>query len=156
MRPADGLAAPQPELERIVQLAASLCAAPMAALSLDDGEQQRLLPRVGIEPDRVTRDGSLCAQAMLQREPLVVADARAEPRFANAPLVDDAAGVRFYAGLPLHDREGVVLGTLAVMDSVPRSLSNEQLIALEVLARQASQALQDAHRLCGPAACSSP
>ena len=77
MRPADGLAAPQPELERIVQLAASLCAAPMAALSLADGEQQRLLPRVGIEPDRVTRDGSLCAQAMLQREPLVVADARA-------------------------------------------------------------------------------
>ncbi len=142
MRPADGLAAPQPELERIVQLAASLCAAPMAALSLADGEQQRLLPRVGIEPDRVTRDGSLCAQAMLQREPLVVADARADPRFANAPLVDDAAGVRFYAGLPLHDREGVVLGTLAVMDSVPRSLSNEQLIALEVLARQASQEVE--------------
>jgi diguanylate cyclase (GGDEF)-like protein len=141
-RPAEVPLAPQPELERIVQLAASLCGAPMAALSLADGEQQRLLPRVGIEPDRVTRDGSLCAHAMLQREPLVVADARGDPRFAGAPLVDDAVGVRFYAGLPLHDREGVVLGTLAVMDNVPRTLSGEQLIALEVLARQASQEVE--------------
>ena len=132
----------QPELERIVQLAASLCGAPMAALSLPNGDCQRFGPRIGLESGEARRDGSLCAQAMAQREPLLVTDALADPRFAGAPLVDDAAHVRFYAGVRMNGRDGEALGVLAVMDSAPRTLDAEQVLALEVLARQAAQEVE--------------
>jgi diguanylate cyclase (GGDEF)-like protein len=140
--PEEVAASPQPELERIVQLAAALCRTPMAALSLADGELQRFAPRIGLEVAEIPREGSLCDAAMQADAALWVEDTRADPRFADAPLVDDAAGVRFYAGLPLRGRDGLVLGTLAVMDVEPREPSVEQRLALEVLARQASQELE--------------
>ena len=114
----------------------------MAALSLADGELQRLAPRIGLEVAEIPREGSLCDAAMQADAALWVEDARSDPRFADAPLVDDAAGVRFYAGLPLRGRDGLVLGTLAVMDVEPREPSVEQRLGLEVLARQASQELE--------------
>lgn len=139
--------ASSPGLERIVQLAALLAAAPIAAVSLADGDRQRFAPRLGLERASIPHQGSMCAQAMRQPDPLVVTDARQDPRFSSAPLVDDATGVRFYAGLPMAGRDGRVLGVLAVMDTEPRSLDADQRLALELLARQAAQELEAASAL---------
>ena len=132
----------QPELDRIVHLAAALCDAPMSALSLAEGPRQRLEPRHGLMRSEIPRAGSMCAAAMEGELPLLVPDTRDDARFGKAPFVGDGQGVRFYVGLPLRDRFGDSVGTLMVMDVVPRELEPERLLALEVLARQASQELE--------------
>lgn len=66
-----------------------------------------------------------------------VVDARADARFAANPLVTGEPHVRFYAGTPILDDEGVPVGTVCVVDTVPRQLTTAQSEALQVIARQA-------------------
>jgi signal transduction histidine kinase len=72
---------------------------------------------------------------------MLVADAATDSRFRDNPLVLGEPRIRFYAGVPLGIREGVNLGTLCVIDRVPRELSESQTKALEALARQVSRNL---------------
>ena len=95
------------------------------------------------EPDRglahaeTPRDQAFCAHALHTPDrPLVVPDAAADARFADNPSVTEDPGVRFYAGVPLRSPEGHPLGTLCVLDQVPRQLSPEQLGKLGALAEQ--------------------
>ena len=66
----------------------------------------------------------------------MVPDARADPRFADNPLVTGKEHLRFYAGAPLMSPEGYMLGTLAVLDREPRSFSESDKINLTLLAAQ--------------------
>jgi diguanylate cyclase (GGDEF)-like protein/PAS domain S-box-containing protein len=69
-------------------------------------------------------------------EPFIVPDARNDPRFNRNPLVVESPNLRFYAGVPLRTEDGLALGSLAVMDRVPRVLSDAQLATLTMLAEQ--------------------
>jgi len=128
---------PEKAYDEITQLISYICKAPIALVSLTDGHRQWFKAKVGLEASDIARDFAFCAHALIQPdEILIIPDASLDERFAKNPLVTGAAHIRFYAGAPLVTPGGEVLGTLCVMDRVPRRLSQEEQEALRVLAHQ--------------------
>jgi len=124
-------------------LAARLTGCPIALVSLVDARRQWCKARHGWEASETPRDLALCAHAILDpRHPLVVADATLDVRFADNALVTGPLGVRFYAGMPLVDPAGHALGTLCVIDRVPRAIAPEALETLAGLARAVMATLE--------------
>lgn len=123
------------EFDEIAELAAELCDTPMAFISLVDSEREYFKAAVGSDLTESPRDISFCGHGILDDEPLVVADAREDPRFAANPQVT-RNGLRFYAGVPLRTHDGYAIGMLCVKDTRPRTLSRRQLNALTILAHQ--------------------
>ncbi|MEH3048137.1 GAF domain-containing protein [Sphingomonas adhaesiva] len=135
--------AANPELQRIVEQAASLAGAPIAAVSVIDRSRQWFAARVGIDDSERPRSESFCAFAILRPgEPLIVSDATLDPRFSHNPAVLGLPHVRFYAGIPLVDRAGFALGALCVADTRPR---HEAFDAYDLshLAREAERLMQN-------------
>ena len=126
-----------PELQGIADLAARICAVPMAMVTMVEKERQVFLTRTGIDARETPRSTSFCAHAMLGSEAMEVVDARHDSRFADNPLVTGDPHIRFYAGQPLLSEEGVPLGALCVIDTIPRDtgLTPLQRQTLEVLAQ---------------------
>lgn len=127
---------PERGFDDLALIAASICKTPMAMITLVDRERQWFKARHGIEAKQTPRDVAFCAHAILGQVTFVVEDALADPRFANNPLVTGAPNVRFYAGAPLISENGHAVGTLCVIDQVPRTLDPQQLSALQALSRQ--------------------
>jgi GAF domain-containing protein len=110
-----------PELQRIVEEAARLARAPIAAISVVDRSRQWLAARIGIGGDEGPRAESFCGHTILRPgEPMIVADARDDRRFVANPSVLGHPHIRFYAGVPLVDHAGFALGALCVADTRPR------------------------------------
>jgi hypothetical protein len=120
----------------LVRLAAYVCQTPIAVISLVDKDRQWFKARVGLGPRETSRDCAFCAHAILEETPMVVPDAMADQRFADNPLVTSEPYIRLYAGAPLITPEGFRLGTLCVIDRVPRQLESEQVAALRMLGNQ--------------------
>jgi len=133
---------PEAAFDDIARLAAQLCQTPVALVSLVDEGRQWFKARIGFEADETPRDGSFCADAILRPGIFVVADALRDKRFVANPLVTSNPGLRFYAGVPLVTADGHALGTLCVIDYVPRELTEEQREALRVLAHHATVMLE--------------
>ena len=130
---------PEAGFDALTRAAMDACATPAALISLVDERRQWFKSRVGLAADETPRDQSVCAHALHRPdEPLVVPDTTLDPRFADNPLVTGAPGIRFYAGVPLRSPTGHALGTLCVLDWVPRQLSPEQLERLRAAAQQVS------------------
>ncbi|MDB4973340.1 MAG: Sensor histidine kinase [Myxococcaceae bacterium] len=133
---------PEAGFDDLAQLAASLCGVPIALVSLIDRSRQWFKAKVGLRIDETPRDFSFCSHAICARTPLIVPDALDDPRFADNPLVVGDPFIRFYAGVPLVlEADDVAVGTLCVIDHVPRQLTREQLDSLTLLARRASKEL---------------
>jgi two-component system cell cycle sensor histidine kinase/response regulator CckA len=131
----------------LVQLAARICDAPMAAVSLVDSDRQWFKARLGIGVPGTERKDSICAHGITQeREVFVVPDVRLDPRFANLPLVVNEPHIQFYTGVRLVNPQGYALGMLCVIDQKPRQLSTAQEETLQILARQVVAQLER-HRL---------
>ena len=124
------------DLDNLVALAAQICATPISTITLVDRDRQWFKAKVGLDIESTPRDISFCAHTLMQRDALVVGDAHLDPRFADNPMVLGQPFLRFYAGFPLVTSAGSAVGTLAVMDRVPRELSANQSFALQVLADQ--------------------
>jgi PAS domain S-box-containing protein len=126
-----------PELKALVRFAARLCDAPVALIGLLEQDSFHFLARVGTDTEESPYSTSFCAHVMLHDDLMQVLDASADPRFADNPLVLGEPHVRFYAGYPLISEEGLPLGTLAVVDTAPRSggLNDFQREGLAVLAQ---------------------
>ena len=126
---------PEAMFDDLAELASAICGAPIALISLVDKSRQWFKSKIGLSARETSRDTSMCAHAICQSGLFIVPDASRDSRFKNNPLVKGRAHVRFYAGAPLVTPDGYALGTICVLDKVPRGLSAEQQHALELLAR---------------------
>ncbi len=125
----------------MVELAAQLCEAPIAVITLLDRDRQWFTAEVGLGVRSLPLDDGICAHAMLEDEYLEIPDTLADPRTADNPLCVAVEGLRFYAGAVLKTPDGVPLGTLCVLDRRPRALSDLQRRTLRVLAAQVMRQL---------------
>ena len=125
---------PAPEFDAVVALVRDILNVPICLVSLVDTNRQWFKAKCGIEIDGSSRDVAFCNYALLSDEVLVIEDARSDVRFMNNPLVTGAPHVCFYAGAPLLLRPGVALGTLCVIGTEARSMSQGEVQILRRLA----------------------
>ncbi|MCW2815354.1 MAG: Histidine kinase [Nocardioides sp.] len=126
---------PRVELSAIVELAAKICGTPMATINLITDTEQHQVAAYGFDAAICTREDSMCAAVLGDDTPLVVPDARLDPRFQDNPFVTGVIGnVRFYASHKLTTLDGVVIGTICVFDEQTRELDESQVEALGTLA----------------------
>jgi GAF domain-containing protein len=133
---------PEEIFDDLTELAARICEAPIALITLVDEKRQWFKSKVGISIQETSRDVSFCAHAIKQPELFIVPDATKDARFSSNPLVTSDPKVRFYAGAPLISPDGYALGTLCVIDKVPRELRPGQEQALRILARHVMSQLE--------------
>lgn len=133
---------PEEVFDDLTDLAAHICEAPVAMISLVAEDRQWFKAKVGISLTETARDISFCAHAILNDDLLVIPDATKDPRFRDNPLVTGPERIRFYAGAPLVTPDGHALGTLCGLDNKPRKLRPEQQNALRVLARHVVSQLE--------------
>jgi anti-sigma regulatory factor (Ser/Thr protein kinase) len=133
---------PERAFDDLTLLASHICGTPIALISLVDADRQWFKSRVGITMAETSRSVSFCTHVIQQRDLFVVPDARDDATFRDNPFVAAENGIRFYAGAPLVTPQGYALGTLCVLDKVPRTLTPEQIEALEALRRQAEAQLE--------------
>ncbi len=130
--------------DEVVDLAARICDVPVALVSLVDRDRQWFKASVGMERSETPLGESICAHAILSDEDVVVIpDTALDARTADNPLCNgETDRMRFYAGAPLVTSNGHKLGTLCVLDSEPRDLSDLQRQTLRVLAGQVMRQLE--------------
>ncbi|GAB3907067.1 hypothetical protein GCM10028803_40480 [Larkinella knui] len=141
---------PEPDYDDITSLAAQICQTSISLISFIDDKRQWFKSCHGLNVRETPREFAFCTHAILEPDQtLIVTDSREDPRFAGNPLVVGDPYVIFYAGIPLVDADGFALGSLCVIDQVPRQLSPTQLTALQTLARQVVNllALRKAHKM---------
>jgi len=127
--------APEAAFDHAVHLATWITGTPTGLVSLVDADRQWFKAALGLEVAETPRDEAFCAHTILRPgEVLIVEDTLADPRFADNPMVAGDLGIRFYAGVPLVSSGGHAVGTLCVLDYVPRSLLPDQVDALGSLA----------------------
>jgi len=124
------------EFNDIVLLASKICNAPISLISLVDDNRQWFKAKVGLDTEQTDRNLSFCTHAMDHGDFMEVPDAMDDIRFYDNPLVTANPSIRYYAGVPLTTIKGYQLGTLCVIDTIPRKLGDEQAFALKVLATQ--------------------
>ncbi|KQM51009.1 diguanylate cyclase [Sphingomonas sp. Leaf208] len=116
--------------EKIVTLVRTVLAVPVATVTLVDRDRQWFKARRGMEQSETPRAVSFCTHTIQQRDPLIIENALADPRFAESPLVVGPPYVRSYAGIPLRTPEGYNVGALCAMDTRPRRFSPADIAIL--------------------------
>jgi GAF domain-containing protein len=125
---------PDERFDRITRLATALFNVPMATIALIDENRQWFKSRQGVGAQEGPRDAAFCAHTVYHREPLIIADAFKDERFADNPLVLGEPRIRFYAGYPLKLDDGACVGTLCLLDTRPRTMDERELERLRDLA----------------------
>ena len=127
----------------LTHAAAETLGAPIATITIIDGEWQWFKSKVGLPHGRIPRAEAFCDQAIRSPDAFfVVEDAATDPRFARHPRVTGEPHVRFYAAAPLRLSSGRAIGTLDVMDVRPRKVDSDKLERLKFMADQVVATLE--------------
>jgi diguanylate cyclase (GGDEF)-like protein len=132
---------PEERFDRVTRLARRLFSVPIALVSLVDSDRQWFKSKQGLDATETGRDISFCGHTILGDAVFVVGDAHLDPRFSDNPLVLSDPNIRFYAGCPI-EAAGERVGTLCLIDRVPRALSEDDHSALRDLATMVERELE--------------
>lgn len=122
--------------DEIAEAAAQVCGVPISAVSLIDADRQWFKAHVGLDVRETSRRASFCTHLIMDPTAvMVVPDALNDARFVNNASVTGDPSIRFYAGAPLVAPTGLAIGSLCVIDRIPRHLTNCQLDTLRDLSR---------------------
>ena len=125
------------DYDALTSIASMICQIPVALITFIDDKRQWFKSHHGTVINENLREYSFCTHTIAaEEEIMVVSDASKDERFANNPMVTGPTKIAFYAGVPLVNSEGYALGTLCVLDQVPRELTADQKNALKILAKQ--------------------
>ncbi|WP_162796240.1 GAF domain-containing sensor histidine kinase [Pedobacter namyangjuensis] len=142
--------APEADFEELVQLASEICGTPIALITLVDDTRQWFKSKVGLEVNQTPKEQAFCAHTIVDSSGFMqIRDARTDLRFSNNPLVTSAPNIVFYAGISLLAQDGMPLGTLCVIDRVPKELTDRQLNAMKILAKQVMAQMELRKQLAG-------
>lgn len=130
------------DYDDVVALAARICETPISVINLIDENRQWFKAETGLGVRETPLDTSICAHTILQPGVTVIRDTLDDPRTKDNPLCFDDPNLRFYAGALLETDDGHALGTLCVLDTRPRDLTDLQKQALQTLARQVMVQMQ--------------
>ncbi len=122
--------------DELAELAARFCEAPTALVTLIDSTRQWFKARFNFTASETARELAFCAHTIAQRDVMEVSDAQQDSRFAGNPFVTGEPRIRFYAGAPLVMPGGHAVGSISVIDYVPRHLRDDQRATLKALANQ--------------------
>ena len=133
--------------DELTGLAALICKTPSALITLIDEKRQWFKSRHAFDQTETPRELAFCAHTIVQGDVFEVRDASRDDRFANNPLVTSGPKIRFYAGAPIVTPAGAAIGSIAVIDYVPRRLEDDQKEALRALSHQVVTQLELRRRL---------
>lgn len=134
----------EPRFDEITELAAYVLNTPIAAISFIDADRQWFKAITGLDLDESAREISFCGHTIAVLNTLVVNDTHDDPRFVHNPFVTEEPHIRAYAGVPLVIDRDLPVGTLCVLDTAPRSFSDGELRALQIMANQVASQLRAA------------
>ncbi|VXD18702.1 GAF domain-containing protein [Planktothrix paucivesiculata] len=123
----------EPSFDELTLLATYICKTPIALISLLDRDRQWFKSIIGPIPPEISRDSAFCSYCILQQDLMIVPDTLKDERFIDHPMVISEPKIRFYAGFPLINDQGFALGTLCVMDVMPRNLAQSQTESLKLI-----------------------
>ncbi|HSJ66280.1 MAG TPA: ATP-binding protein [Anditalea sp.] len=130
------------QFDDIAALASNICKAPISLLAFVDETKQYFKAKIGMQEEQTDRKIAFCSHTILNDDIFIVEDTAVDERFHDNPLVTGSPHTRFYAGMPLRTSSGMNIGTLCVLDTEKRELSEEQKTALRLLARQVIKELE--------------
>lgn len=131
-----------PAFENVVDLARSILDVPIVLVSLVDEHRQWFKSRRGLDQCETPREHAFCNYTIVHQDVLVVEDAAEDIRFKDNPLVTGPPSIRFYAGFPMDMGNGLMAGSLCIIDRVPRTITEQQTNQLRLLAEMAASTLR--------------
>jgi len=137
--------------DRLTRLAQQIFRVPIALVSLVDERRQWFKSHAGLDVRETPRDMSFCTHAIHHDAVMVVQDARHDTRFQDNPLVTGDPRIRFYAGCPLRLDDGSGIGTLCLIDTVPRFMNAQERSLLTELAGLVEKELRSPAEVTDPA-----
>ncbi|SNZ01634.1 GAF domain-containing hybrid sensor histidine kinase/response regulator [Flagellimonas pacifica] len=126
----------------LTKLTAKILDVPTCLISLVDEDRQWFKSRYGMDDEQTARDISFCQYTIMETEILEVKNAIEDERFMDSPLVKGGPKIRFYAGAPLVDDDGLAIGALCAKDYVPRELDQEKRDFLELISKTAMKLIK--------------
>lgn len=127
---------PESDFDEAIALATALVDVPIALIGLIDDRCQWYKAKIGVDHDSVPREVAVCELVLEAGAPVVIEDMASDPRTREHPWVTGGSRVRFYAGFPIAGADGLTVGTLCLVDTRPRVLTEQQHSGLTTLARQ--------------------
>lgn len=129
---------PEVELDELAEIASVICSTPMSLITMVDKKRTWHKSKYGFDTEEVIRENSFCQHTLLNpKEVFVVEDAQLDPKFIDNPFTKGDNAIRFYAGAPLVTPRGYVLGTICVVDTKPKKITDVQKRALQILSKKA-------------------